>query len=85
MKILVTLRHLLPINMKEKRKLVTDMVILKLFTRYGECERFSAKKWPNKFTKLQKLFLKTLSKIREYAGPRTINSELVRVCCMHIH
>ena len=68
MKILVTSRHLQPISRKEKRKLVTDIVIFKLFTSYGECERFSAKKWPNKF---MKLFKKTFeSKIREYAGPR---------------
>ena len=32
MKILVTSRHLQPISRKEKRMLVTDIVILKLFT-----------------------------------------------------
>ena len=48
MKILFTSRHLQPISRKDKRKLVTDIVILKLFTSYGECERFSAKKWLKK-------------------------------------
>ena len=56
MKILVTSRHLQPISRKEKRKLVTNIVILKLYTTMGECERFSAKKWPKKFTKLPTFF-----------------------------
>ena len=43
MKILVTSHHLQPISRKEKRKLVTDILILKLFTSSNECERFSAK------------------------------------------
>ena len=42
----------------------------------------SAKKWLKKFTKLQKLSQKTESKIREYAGPRTVNRERVRVYCI---
>ena len=36
--------HLQAISRKEKRKLVTDIVILRLFTCYGKCERFSANK-----------------------------------------
>ena len=54
MQILVTSRLLQPISWKEKQKLVTDIVILKLFTSLDECERFSVKKWPKKFTELKK-------------------------------
>ena len=43
MKILATSRHLQSISRKEKRKLVTDIAILELFTSYGECERFLQK------------------------------------------
>ena len=81
MNILVTSRHLQPISRKEKRKLVNDIVILKLFASWGECERFFLlKKMPKIFTKLPKLFLKNFeSKIREYAGQRMVNNECVTV------
>ena len=84
MKILVTSRHLQPISMKEKRKLVTDIVILRLFTSYTcECERFSAKNGLINSRNCRNYLKNFESKIREYAGPRTVNREWVRVFCIY--
>ena len=66
----------------EKRKLVTDIVILALFTSYGECERFSAKNGLRNSRNCRKNFE---NKIRECAGPRTVNREWVRIYCIYVY
>ena len=86
MKIHVTSLHLQPISRKEKRRLVNDIVILRLFTSWVNVSVFLLKEWPKKFREIAGIIEKNFeSKIREHAGPQTVNREWVRVCCIYIN
>ena len=71
----MTSRHLQPISRKDKRRLVTDIVIQNYLPARVNVSVFSAKKG-QAIQEIAEIIEKNFeSKIREYAGPLTVNRE----------